>query len=257
MLLTVDPTNGTFHLFWHDAAVKPISGSFFLLIGSSWSLAVEFSFYVLAPFLVRRPVRAQIMIFILCFIVRATTYLAVPQDAYHWIYCLFPPNLFFFMAGSLGYVVYKNYQIQLKAIAVSKPWIFVIFAALALDYCRFPYTRQLYLIWMPLVFVMVPLLFAVTCRNRLDRLIGELSYPCYLIHPHVLMFTIPLFAASRYKWLLGPVSFVLTLILCCLFYRFIETKTERFRESLYQKSKRASLERTSSTLLEPSAPTLN
>jgi peptidoglycan/LPS O-acetylase OafA/YrhL len=253
MLLTVDPTNGTFHLFWHDAAVKPIAGSFFLLIGSSWSLAVEFSFYVLAPFLVRRPVRAQIVIFALCFIVRAATYLAVPQDAYHWIYCLFPPNLFFFMAGSLGYVLYKNYQAQLKAIAVSKPWIFVIFAAIALDYCRFPYTRQLYLIWMPLVFVMVPLLFAVTCRNRLDRLIGELSYPCYLIHPHVLMFTIPLFAASRYEWLLGPVSFVLTLILCCLFYRFIETKTERFRESLYQKSKRASLERTSSTLLEPSA----
>jgi peptidoglycan/LPS O-acetylase OafA/YrhL len=258
MLLRVDPTTGAFHLFWHDSAFKPLDGAFFLLIGSSWSLAVEFSFYVLAPFLVCRPPRAQIAIFALCFLIRAVTYYAVPQDGYHWIYCLFPPNLFFFMAGSLSYIIYKNHQARLKAIAVSKPWILVLFALLALDYCRFPHTRQLYLIWMPLVFVMVPLLFALTCRSHLDRLIGELSYPCYLIHPHVLLFTIPLFSAPRLQWLLGPVSFAVTLILCYLFYRFIEMKTERFRESLYQKSKQA-LKQTPSPVppLEPSTPTAN
>ncbi len=239
MLLTMDPANGTFHLFWHDNAVKPIAGSYFLLIGSSWSLAVEFSFYVLAPFLVRRPARTQIIIFALCFLVRAVIYLSLRQDAYHWIYCLFPPNLFFFMAGSLSYIIYKNYQPQLRALA-SKRWIFLIFGVLALDYCRFPYTRQLYLIWMPLVFIMVPLLFTLTSRNRTDRLIGELSYPCYLIHPHVLIFTLPLFAAPKVQWLLGPVSFILTLIPCYLFYRLIETKTERFRENLYRKSRSVS-----------------
>ena len=162
------------------------------------------------------------------------------------------------MAGSLSYVIYKNYQARLKAIASSKPWIFLIFALLALDYCRFPHTRQLYLIWMPMVFIMVPMLFTLTSRNRLDRLIGELSYPCYLIHPHVLLFTVPLLSAPRVQWLLGPVSFVLTLILCYLFYRFIETKTEHFREGLYQKSQRASVEKTPASVppLEPSSPTV-
>jgi peptidoglycan/LPS O-acetylase OafA/YrhL len=55
------------------------------------------------------------------------------------------------------------------------------------------------------------------------------------------------------------VSFVLTLILCWFFYRFIEMKTERFRESLYQKSKQAALERTPSAVraMGPSATTLN
>jgi peptidoglycan/LPS O-acetylase OafA/YrhL len=235
MLLTMDPSTGVFHLFWHDNAVKPVAGSFFLLIGSSWSLAVEFSFYVLAPFLVRRPARIQIIIFALCFLVRATIYLTVPQDAYHWIYCLFPANLFFFMAGSLSYIIYKSYQPQLKAVA-SRPWAFIPFVIIGADYCRFPFTHQLYLVWMPLVFVMVPLLFTLTSRNRMDRLIGELSYPCYLIHPHVLIFTIPLFVHTSREWLLGPVSFALTLILCYLFYRFIETKTERFRENLYRES---------------------
>jgi len=258
MLLGLDPSTGAFQLFWLNDAVKPVSLSYFLLIGSSWSLAVEFLFYVLAPFLVRRPVRAQIIIVAVCFLVRAATFLLVPQDGYHWIYFLFPPNLFFFMAGSVSYILYKNYEPQLKNIAVGKPWIIVLFALIALDYCRFPYTRQLYLIWTPAVFFMVPLLFALTCRNRVDRLIGELSYPCYLIHPHVLLFTLPWFGSGHNQWLLGPVSFAITLILSWLFYRFIETKTERFRENLYRKSRRKEvLETPSVQPMQSTAPTLN
>lgn len=258
MLLRVDPTSGAFHFLGYTNPVKPINGSFFLLIGSSWSLAVEFSFYVLAPFLVRRSTRTQITILALCFIIRAVTFLTIPYDPYNWIYSWFPPNLFFFMAGSLSYVIYKNYHVQLKTIALSKPWIIGLFAILALDYCRFPQMRQLYLIWMPLVFIMVPLLFALTCKNRLDRYIGELSYPCYLIHPHVLLFTLPLLSAPRYQWLMGPASFALTLLLSYLFYRFIETKTERFRENLYRKSLRAAQEQPASPVrpLDPATPTL-
>jgi peptidoglycan/LPS O-acetylase OafA/YrhL len=241
MLLRIDLTNGAFHLFWQDATIKSHDGTFFLLIGNSWSLAVEFTFYVLAPLLVCRSVRTQIVVLALCFLVRAIIYKTVPYgDGYHWIYCLFPPNLFFFMAGSLSYVVYKNYQATLRAIGASKPWIVGLFAIFALDYCRLPGSRNLYLLWMPLVFVMVPLLFAVTSRSRLDRLVGELSYPCYLIHPHVLIFTVPLFSAPNRQWLLGPASFAVTLLLCYLFYRLIETRTERFREGLYRKSREAS-----------------
>jgi peptidoglycan/LPS O-acetylase OafA/YrhL len=241
ILLRVDLTTGAIHLLLPTEGDKLHDGTYFLLIGSSWSLAVEFAFYIFAPLLVCRRARAQIVILALCFLVRALIYKTVPNgDGYHWIYCVFPANLFFFMAGSLGYVLYKNYQATLKAIGTSKPWIIVLFAIFALDYCRFPGWRNLYLLWMPLVFVMVPLLFAVTSRSRIDRLIGELSYPCYLIHPHVLLFTIPLLSAPGRQWLLGPVSFAVTLILCYLFYRLVETRTERFREGLYRKSRETS-----------------
>jgi peptidoglycan/LPS O-acetylase OafA/YrhL len=236
MLSRMDPTTGLFSFLWHGHAGKPVEGGYFLLIGPSWSLAVEFSFYLVAPFLVRRAAQVQLAILAGCFLVRAVMFETIPYDPYHWIYCLFPPNLFFFMAGSLSYWLYRNHAERLRTLARAQPWALVIFGLLALDYQRLPHTRQLYLLWLPLLFVAVPTLFALTCRSRLDRLIGELSYPCYLIHAHVLMFTMPLFSSPHRQWLIGPSSVALTLGLSYLFYRYIELRTERFRESLYKKS---------------------
>ena len=236
MLLRLDAITGAFQVFWHQDVVHPVDGPVFLVISPSWSLSIEFTFYLLAPFLVRRSARFQLALLLCSVALRAPILWAVPYEGDQWNYLLFPTNLSYFMAGSLGYMIYKKYGDQLRAVAISKPWLIGIFALVGLDYCRYPFTRQLYLIWIPMAFIMIPTLFALTSRNKLDRLIGELSFPVYLIHSHVLMFTIPFFSRPHLKWLLGAASIVLTLVLAWLYYRFIEIKLERYRENLYRRS---------------------
>ncbi len=237
MLLQLDQSTGSLYFSIADPVVKPVGAMVFLLNGPGWSLSVEFIFYLLAPFLVCRSLRVQLGVLFAGLVIREAMYYMIKFDAFHWIYSPFPPNLYFFMAGSLAYVLYKNYGEQLKKTAATHWWIFVIFVLFGLTYSRLPYAHQLYLVWLPLVFVAVPALFALTKKNHTDRLIGELSFPCYLIHAHVLMFTMPFFAPKNLQWMMGPVSVAMTVVLAYLFYQLIESRTERFREGLYKKSR--------------------
>jgi peptidoglycan/LPS O-acetylase OafA/YrhL len=81
---------------------------------------------------------------------------------------------------------------------------------------------------------MVPLLFAYTHRNKTDRLIGELSYPYYLVHYHVIAVA-EFFLHEKYNSLFGPLCAVVTLGLAWLLYQTIEIRTEHYRERLFQK----------------------
>jgi peptidoglycan/LPS O-acetylase OafA/YrhL len=233
MLLQLDATTGS--LSFH-APVPATGACAFLLNVPAWSLAAEFSFYLVAPFLVCRSARTQVAIVLACFVLRAVMFWAIPFDNYHWVYFTFPPNLLFFMTGSLGYILYTNYGHRLRMVALSRKWLLAVFGLIGLTYSGLPFAHQLYLVWFPMVFVMVPLLFALTRQNRTDRFIGELSYPFYLIHSHVLMFIMPLFSPQAYHWLIPLISAALTFALAYLFYRFIEMRTERFRERLYRRS---------------------
>jgi peptidoglycan/LPS O-acetylase OafA/YrhL len=234
MLLFMDPTHGTFSFAPGEG--PSVLGADFLVIAAAWSLSVEFCFYLLAPFLVRRPARIQIILFILCFLIRAAYAYLIPSNAGSWTYFTFPPNLVFFVAGSIGYLIYKKYELPLGTLARTKPWILLPFIVLGLDYVRYPLNGQLYLLWFPLAFIVIPTLFALTKRNRWDRLIGELSYPCYLFHVQVLTITVPLLQDHRVLWARGPLSITVAILCSALYYHFIESRTERFRENLYRQS---------------------
>jgi peptidoglycan/LPS O-acetylase OafA/YrhL len=239
-LLDVNTLTGQM-AFFHQGE-NGLSAHWFFLNRPSWSLSVEFFFYLLAPLLVCRTVVFQAGMLLASLALRmwlGHTLGHAEGDA--WTYTFFPPNLCFFLAGSLGYVFYMNFRPRLEAGLPKHRWTFYVFAVFIAAYNRLPFAHDLAVVLIPLVCLMVPVLFCATRKNRIDRLIGELSYPFYLIHEHVLIYMKSVFVSlfrspeDHLPVLYAPCCAFTTLLLAWLFYRLIETRTERYRENLFRR----------------------
>jgi peptidoglycan/LPS O-acetylase OafA/YrhL len=218
-------------------------GTDYIVNAPSWTLAVEMTFYLLAPFLVRRSFKLQAGVLLASLALRSAFFWTLgPMDSGRWTYSFFPSVLCFFMAGSLGYRVYKSYGAEMQKFAASHAWIFWVFFAFMLDPGRLPLKDYYFWIFSPLSVVMVPLLFAYTRNNKRDRLIGELSFPFYLVHFPVVAI-VELFLHGKYTFLFGPLSIVITFGVAYFLYRVVEARTEHFRERLFQKRRPAKNQR--------------
>ena len=207
---------------------------FYLVNVPTWTLAVEMSFYLVAPFLVRKSVKIQAAFLLVSFALRWAFYLALGAKSSPWIFYFSPSCLFFFMAGSLGYHFYQKRREEFETFARSHIWIFWIFCAFIVVEGRLPYRDYFPYFFIPTAIFVVPLLFALTSRNKRDRFIGELSYPYYLIHYNVIAVT-DFFLQRTYDALFGPICLIVTFVLTYILYQVIETRTEHYREHLFQK----------------------
>ena len=208
---------------------------YYILNGPSWTLAVEMTFYLLAPFMVRKSMKVQAAYMLASLALRSVFFLTMsPKYSTPWTYCFSPSVLFFFMAGSLGYQVYKRHGAELAKFAATHTWIFWVFGAFMLVDSRLPDKDFYFYLFVPWAIAMVPLLFAHTRNNKRDRLIGELSYPYYLVHYHVIAVT-EYFLHENHNSIFGPLCALVTFGLAYLLYQLVEIRTEHYRERLFQK----------------------
>jgi len=207
----------------------------YVLNAPTGTLAVEMTFYLLAPFLVRKPVKVQAAFMLASLALRSAFFLTMaPTSSSTWTYYFSPSQLFFFMAGSLGYHYYRQYRAAFENFASAHSWMFWVFGILMLVERRLPFKDDFFYLFVPAAIVMVPLLFAHTRNNKRDRLIGELSYPYYLIHLHVIVI-MEYFLHEKFDAVFGPLCALLSFGLAYLLYRLIEIRTEHYRERLFQK----------------------
>lgn len=145
----------------------------------SWSLAVELTFYACAPFILKSPKKTLLffMTGIAYFLLIKTLDFPAMYSAFaragelaDYNYYSFGASMMYFGAGALAY------HVQRGTIQANYPVGIVIVLALAAIDSHLPAWQ------LALVIFALPVLFQLTAQNKLDRIIGELSYPVYILH---------------------------------------------------------------------------
>ena len=192
------------------------------LIPQAWSLSLEFQFYLAAPWLVRSGVRRMVPVFAAGLALRLGFALAGPE-ANRISHYLLPTELYLFMAGALAWRAYD----ALRATAWPRrlgPAALAALTAVILGYQWLPATWR-FAAFALLLTASIPLVFGRFADNRLDRSLGELSYPFYLIH-----FLIIALAENYLPDLPGPALAAVVLLAAAALYLAVDRPVDRLRQ---------------------------
>ena len=200
------------------------------VIGPTWSLGIESSFYLLAPFIVRRSARTLFALFAAALALRLGLYFSgVPAQP--WLYSFFPADFVLFLMGALSYRLYVRVQDWPFA-----KWLGAAAAALLILCVTTPFLWTSPDLDSPLAWcfyvcvgICTPLLFKLTAGWKIDNLLGQLSYPVFL--SHVLVISVVL-RSDPYPYDKGLVAATLTLAVSLALYQFIDRPVERIRERI-------------------------
>lgn len=173
---------------------KPIVFTDFHFIPQAWTLGLEITFYLIAPFIVRRPAKVIIFILSLSFLLRYYIY-SLGYDYNPWTHCFFPLEIAMFLIGTLSYKLYSYLKnTDLLPVKLSIP-IFIILISTTLCYPLLPASKNIpyffadkNIVFYAMILMALPFLFHLSKKNKLDRFIGELSYPLYLCHLMIIPF---------------------------------------------------------------------
>lgn len=193
----------------------------YLLVQPAWSIGLELWFYLLVPFLALWRSSSVVILALISFALRLVMEWKAPWSSYFF----FPANLCFFLWGMLAYRIYRSERYVRIATQPRVKVIFVgVVAAIVLrQYIPFyrNYDWRLYLLFG----ATLPFLFQASKDWRLDRWIGNLSYPIYLIHASVLLFLDIGFGIHG-----GLITVILTTIVALVLLVSVEQPVERFRQ---------------------------
>jgi peptidoglycan/LPS O-acetylase OafA/YrhL len=190
-----------------------------LLIPQAWSLALELWFYLLVPLLWRASDRA-LWIIVAASLALRLIIVSSPLPFWPWQQRFFPTEIMFFALGMLSF---RGSSEILKIVRSGRACLLAVGAVIIfagwLYPIAFPWSNQpeLEMLWPSCVLVgaifyfTLPAMFALTSRNRIDRLIGEFSYPIYLVHITIWYFFQPPFLIVACVAASAPLVFLVEL----------------------------------------------
>lgn len=219
----------------------------YLMIPQAWSVGVELTFYLFVPILNKRSSSALIIVLVTSLILRVFTYEQLNLNNDPWNYRFFPFELSIFIIGMLSNRVYQfasrsNFILNFTKINKIIKFAFgylslftIIFFSvklrpLLIKYIGLQYVDlTLYVIWG----LFIPVIFYVFKFNKIDRYIGDLSYPVYLLHFMVIVYTTEIFNKSGLDINnLGATSSLITVILAILLHQYVLFPIDKKRHEI-------------------------
>jgi peptidoglycan/LPS O-acetylase OafA/YrhL len=238
MFLGIIPENGSLY-FTSNFAETNLPLHSFLFVPQAWTLSLELTFYLIAPFILRKGYKVVLMLIVSSLILRLFIYNIIGYQNDPWTYRFFPTEIMFFLLG------YVSYQIKLKLhlLKISKSVILSVLVFVVLFtflYQYLPTARLTYspFSWIEILYffsivLSIPFLFNYFKNIQLDNQIGDLSYPVYISHMLVIMvFTKLPFTFLKAGWVIS----VITLAVSFSLNRIIARPLEKFRQSRLIKS---------------------
>lgn len=198
----------------------------FFFITQAWTLSLELTFYFLAPFLNRFKNKYLLIIMSLSLGLRFFLYSrGLNHDP--WNYRFFPTELIFFLSGILMYRIYK--YIKTKSFQKLSIYSFFFYFSFLIYYQFLPHEQTKQIILFLFSFIFIPFIFNLFKNSKIDRFIGELSFPVYICH--FLIIDILTHFTNLPHQLLGLTTAIISIILSILILQFIINPINQFRQS--------------------------
>lgn len=152
----------------------------FLLIPQSWSLAVELLFYMAIPFIIKNKYSIQLLIgIVLISLFIRVMLLTLGYNADPWNYRFFPSVMMLFCAGSLAFFSLTAFKIKASVRLMVCFVYFSWFLSYSDSHQTIFFSKNVAYIF---TFIALPCLYSLTKDSRIQRTIGDLSYPIYVCH---------------------------------------------------------------------------
>ena len=169
-----------------------------LLVQQAWTLGVELTFYLLAPFIL---FRKKILIALLLSSLLLRVYLiSIGLGAKDpWTYRFFPTELALFLLGALAHqVLLPIYQKNLSTTRIEKyskiSTYFLVLLTLVFSFIPIKEIQKSIALF-SIFLLLMPFTFIFQANRKWDKWIGDLSYPIYI--SHMLVIYVSIFFISK------------------------------------------------------------
>lgn len=211
-----------------------------LLVPQAWTLGVELSFYLLAPFILKSD-RFLIFVLLLSLMVRGALFYLGLSAIDPWSYRFFPAELSLFLFGALanrwGLPAWNRYFFGRSAVQVTASRASIaILSIVIVSYFVIPLSESVKTISLMVAFVLLlPLVFMYRSNGPWDKRLGDLSYPVYI--GHILVIQLVGVALRTLHW--APSALIQTMLnivlsagFALLLNKLLEQRMERIRDKI-------------------------